>query len=56
MYKYANLCKGAVTLLRGQAVAITGKVYLDGEHVKRDLIARQIQVRGRGLSRLCPVR
>lgn len=42
MYKFAGPCNGSVTTLRGQTVAMTGKVVVRGEHIKRDNLAKII--------------
>lgn len=46
MYKFGTPCSGVVIDLRGQTVAITGKVYLAGEHVKRSTLERHLQGQG----------
>ena len=46
MYRHAGPCTGVVTELRGQTVAITGKVFLAGEQVKRSILRLYLQQRG----------
>lgn len=41
-------CSGFVESLRGQTVALTGKVFVDGEHIKRDELAKRLRVYGAG--------
>lgn len=46
MYKSSLLCHGEVSVLRGQTVAMTGKVLLHGEHVTRPALAGILQSYG----------
>lgn len=46
MYKFSEPCNGVVTTLRGQTVAMTGKVVVRGEHIKRDNLVKIIQTKG----------
>jgi len=46
MYKYSGTCSSVVTELRGQTVAITGKVHIFGEHVKRSVLEQDLQRHG----------
>lgn len=39
-------CSGTVDTLRGQTVALTGKVFVDGEHIKRDVLAKRLRICG----------
>jgi BRCT domain type II-containing protein len=41
-------CSGLVGSLRGQTVALTGKVFVDGEHIKRDELAKRLRMYGAG--------
>lgn len=46
MYKNSQPCRGEVSGLRGQTVAMTGKVLLNGEHVTRPALAGMLQSYG----------
>lgn len=46
MYKNSQPCQGEVSILRGETVAMTGKVLLNGEHVTRSALARMLQTFG----------
>lgn len=46
MNPHAALCSGLVASLRGQTIALTGKVFVDGEHIKRDELAKRLRTYG----------
>lgn len=46
MYRNSQPCEGEVLILRGQTVALTGKVLLNGEHVTRKNLARILESHG----------
>lgn len=46
MNPHSALCSGLVASLRGQTIALTGKVFVDGEHIKRDELAKRLRIYG----------
>jgi hypothetical protein len=46
MYRNFAPCQGEVPFLRGQTIAMTGKVFLNGEHVTRPALARMLEAYG----------